>query len=76
MQNCAITPTFRAILSKGDRLIMNHKPPLLILDVGNHDTYNTWDKGHTKASIQIQRAEDLAPVPEWVHDIFDGIETE
>ena len=27
--NCALKTTFRAKLSKGDRLLLNHKPPLL-----------------------------------------------
>jgi hypothetical protein len=69
--NCALKTTFRAKLSKGDRLLLNHKPPLLVLDFGPHDpTYNRWDKGHTSSKIQIERAEKLGIVPDWLRNIF------
>lgn len=71
--NCALKTTFRAKLTKGDRLLMNHRPPLLVLDFGQHDeTYDRWDKGHTKATIQVQRAENLGQVPDWLREIFEG----
>jgi hypothetical protein len=68
---CAIRPTFRAKLSKGDRILFNHKPPLLVLDMGQHDpTYDRWNVGHTSATVQVARAEALAEVPNWLKTIF------
>jgi hypothetical protein len=70
MKNCAIKTTFRATLSDGDRLIMNLKPPLLLLDLGNHDTYKTWDMKNTKPAVQIQRSQNLGQAPDWLLEIF------
>ncbi len=70
LRNCAIKTAFRATLSEGDRLIMNFRPPLLLLDLGNHNTYDTWDLKHTKASVQVQRAEKLGQTPDWLLQIF------
>lgn len=73
--NCALKTTFRAKLSKGDRLLINHKPPILVLDFGQHDeTYDRWDKGRTKPAIQFQRAENLGEVPDWLREIFECLQ--
>mgnify|MGYP001152509102 CR=1 FL=1 len=67
----AVRPTFRAKLSKGDRMLINHRPPLCLLDLGEHDqTYDRWNKGKTKSSVQLQRASSIALTPGWVTEIF------
>jgi len=72
VKNCALKTTFRETLGNGHRLIMNHKPPLRLLDFGPHDpTYSRWTLGQTSAAVQIQRADKLGETPEWLLAIFD-----
>jgi hypothetical protein len=39
LTNTAVKPIFRAKLSRGDRMVIHFRPPIVLLDLGDHDTY-------------------------------------
>jgi hypothetical protein len=76
IRNCAIKQTFSDEIGKGDRLIVTHQPPIVLLDLGEHDpTYKRWTVGETAETIQVSRLEKSAPLPASLEEIAEAWRT-
>ena len=76
IKKSAIKQAFSDEISKGDRFILAHQPPLLLLDLGQHDpTYRRWTSGDTSDSIQLTRVEKLAPLPKELEETLEAWRT-
>ena len=76
LRNCAIKQTFSDPIGKGDRLIVTHQPPIILLDLGEHDpTYRRWTVGETSESVQVSRLEREAALPSQLAHIAEAWRT-
>jgi hypothetical protein len=73
IKSSAIKQAFSDELTKGDRFILSHQPPLVLLDLGEHDpTYKRWSTGDTASSIQLKRSEAEAALPKLLEEILEA----
>jgi hypothetical protein len=73
IRKCAIKQTFSDELGKGDRFILTHEPPIVLLDLGEHDpTYKRWTVGETTESVQVARLESKAPLPPKLGEVIEA----
>jgi|LakMenEpi03Aug12_release.lakeMendotaPanAssembly.Ray.scaffolds.fasta_scaffold516770_1 hypothetical protein len=73
IRKCAIKQTFSDEIGKGDRLIVTHQPPIVLLDLGEHDpTYRRWTVGETPESIQVARLERNAALPMALEEVVEA----
>jgi hypothetical protein len=76
IKQCAIKQTFSDEIGKGDRLIVTHQPPIVLLDLGAHDpTYKRWTVGETPAPVQLARLGSEAPLPSKLAEVVEAWRT-